>query len=145
MGSSKRGKVVFIGGIWDLFHVGHLNILKSAKELGDRLVVGVLSDFAASRYKRSPIMTCRERVRIVQAISVVDEAIIQLDTDPTKFGELQAVKPDILVHGDDWDAVPGQEWMERNGKEIVFLPYTQGISTTEIIERIKDRNQRGIL
>ena len=123
---------VFIGGVWDLLHIGHLNILQEAKALGDFLIVGVLTDDAVERYKPRTIIREDHRLLMVRALSCVDLAILQDDTDPTKDKLLQYYEPDILVHGDDWDKIPGQEWMEQNGKEVVFLPYTSSVSSTQI-------------
>lgn len=129
-------KIVFIGGIWDLFHVGHLNILRRARSLGGILVVGVLTDEAAMAYKPKPIMAFGQRIRIVQSLSFVNYAIPQEDTDPTYM--LEKVNPNVLVHGDDWKHVGGEEWMRDRGREVVFLPYTKGISTSATRKKIKN-------
>jgi len=131
---------VYIAGCWDLLHIGHLNILQRAKALGDVLIVGVLTDDGAAAYKNRPIIREDDRLCLVSALKCVDMAILQSDTDPTKNGELQLIDPDILVHGDDWHKIPGQEWMFRNRKEVMFLDYTPGVSTTEI-RRLCERNQ----
>lgn len=128
-------KKVYIGGVFDLFHIGHLNILKNASHLGD-VYAGVLTDEAASRYKSKPIIPLYERLAILNAIKYVTDAFPQYDTDPTIHGEIQSVEPDILLHGDDWDKVGGQDYMNSRGKETIFLPYTKGISSTDIKKRI---------
>lgn len=126
---------VYIGGVFDLFHIGHLNILERASKLGD-VYVGVLTDEAASRYKPKPIIPLDERLAIIKAIKYVTHAFPQHDTDPTLHGEIQAIEPDILLHGDDWNKVGGQLYMRLRGKETIFLPYTKGISSTDIKQRI---------
>ena len=128
----EKLKKVYIGGVWDLYHTGHLNILQKAKALGDYLIVGVLTDDATERYKPRAIIREYDRLRIIRSIKHVDLAVLQSDTNPTKNGQLQYFNPDILVHADDWDEVPGQEWMLEHDKEVIFLPYTKSISTTEI-------------
>lgn len=135
----KRGsKVVFIGGVWDLFHEGHLNILERAKALGTRLVVGVLTDDAAAAYKARPIISLAQRQRIVSALSCVDKAIVQNDKDPTPDLKAADIHPHYLVHGDDWDQCPGEAYVRSKGGKVVFLPYTEGVSTTDIRQKIMD-------
>lgn len=128
--------IVYAAGVFDVIHTGHLNLLKRAKDLGDTLIVGVLSDEAASAYKPAPVMPFGQRIRLIQALEWVDMAIPQEDTDATYL--LKQIKPDILVHGDDhapdWEI--GQTWIEENGGEYVMLPYTKGVSSSQIKEEI---------
>lgn len=128
--------IVYAAGVFDVIHTGHLNLLKRAKDLGDTLIVGVLSDEAASTYKPAPVMPFGQRIRLTQALEWVDMAIPQEDTDATYL--LKQIKPDILVHGDDhtpdWEI--GQTWIEENGGEYVMLPYTKGVSSSQIKEEI---------
>jgi glycerol-3-phosphate cytidylyltransferase len=123
---------VYIGGVWDVFHHGHLNILERAKALGGKLVVGVLTDDAAAVYKARPLIPEAERLRIVKALRCVDEAILQHAADPTEDLTEWKIKPDYLIHGDDWDFVPGADYCRANGGRTVRLPYTAGISSTLI-------------
>ena len=121
----------------DLFHIGHLNCLRQAKELGDYLIVGVLTDKAVEAYKRTPIIPCWERATIVANIKCVDEVILQDTLDPTanlkKLGDV-----DIITHGDDWDEdFPGAEYMRSIGKKAIRIKYYPGQSTTKIIEKIQ--------
>lgn len=135
----KRGtKVVFIGGVWDLFHEGHLAILERAKAMGTRLIVGVLTDDAAATYKAKPIIPFEARRRIVSAIACVDKTIMQVDKDPTADLLAAGIRPHYVIHGDDWDQCPGEPYTRKHGGRVVFLPYTQGISTTEIRQKILD-------
>jgi len=135
----KRGmKVVFIGGVWDLFHEGHLSILERAKALGTKLIVGVLTDQAAMAYKTKPIISYESRRRIVEALGCVDKVITQNDKDPTANLAAADIKPHYLVHGDDWDQCPGEQYVRKNNGKVVFLPHTPGISSTEIRQRIID-------
>jgi cytidyltransferase-like protein len=142
----KRGaKAVFIGGVWDLFHEGHLAILERAKALGTKLIVGVLTDKAASDYKSQPIIPFEARRRIVEALKCVDKTIMQNDRNSTADLEAAGIQPHYLVHGDDWDQCPGEAYVRKHGGKLVYLPYTQGISTTEIRQRIIDNDMKAVI
>lgn len=129
-------KIVYIPGVFDCLHHGHLSIIKRAKELGDILVAGVVSDAGCMKYKgKLPLFDIHHRLDQVQALKWVDLAIIQRETDPTR--ELEVVQPDILVHGDEWDRLKeGHETLERLGIEFKLLPHTKGISSTLIRENL---------
>ena len=132
----KKNKTAFIGGVWDFFHVGHLNILEKAKMLDARLIVGVLTDEATERYKNLPIIPFEERKRIIEALKITNRVITQNDTDPTEDFKKLRLKPDYIIHGDDWDHCPGEHYVKQYGGKVVFFPYTQEISTTKIRQRI---------
>lgn len=132
-------RVVFIGGSWDLFHVGHLNILEKSKRLGTKLVVGVLTDDGVSAYKSNSIITFKDRLRIMEALKLADVVIEQNDTDPTNDLKELGIKPHYLVHGSDWDNCPGEDYVNECGGKMVFFPYTKAISTTDIKMRIECR------
>ena len=128
-------KTVFASIVGDLFHVGHLNLLCQAKQMG-RLVVGVLSDEVVESYKRKPIIPQEERFIIVSNIKGVSLAFLQMELEPNHDFLREHI--DIIVHGDDWkDNFPGAEYMRSIGKEAINLPYFQAQSTTKIIEKIK--------
>jgi glycerol-3-phosphate cytidylyltransferase len=128
-------QVVMTSGVFDLFHVGHLNILRNSKALGTRLIVGVVSDLGAAAYKRRPTIPQEQRLEIVRALRCVDEAYIQETTDPTPL--LEQFRPDIYTHGNDWARLlKGQESIERLGIQFVLLPYTNNVSTSGILEHI---------
>lgn len=132
----KKEKVVFTSGSWDLFHVGHLNMLRRSKALGDRLVVGVSTDELIADYKGiSPVIPFDQRFEIVANIDCVDLVVKQ--TILTEIRQLQEYNVDIVTIGDDWKGryLEGLEWMKEHG-EVVYLPYTQGVSTTSIKRRI---------
>jgi len=133
----KKNKTVFVGGVWDLFHVGHLNILEKAKKLGSYLIVGVLTDRATRKYKDSPIIPFEQRKRIIEALAIVDEVIEQHDPDPTRDFQRLSIHPDYIVHGDDWDHIPGEEFVRVFGGKAVFLPYTKDINSSLIKEKIR--------
>lgn len=128
----KKKRTVFIGGAWDLFHYGHLNILEKSKTLGSELIVGVLTDEAAERYKPRPFVPFEQRLRVIKSLRTVDRVIKQNDTDPTKDLKKLGITPDYLVHGDDWNSCPGEEYVREHGGKLVILPYTKGISSTII-------------
>jgi len=129
--------VVLATGVWDLFHIGHLNLIKNAKGLGDVLIVGVSTDECVIREKgKTPVIPYEQRKQIVESIKYVDCVIPQYTRDKTKL--IKTIKPDVLVAGDDWDRLKGQETLEKFGGRVVFFPYTKTISTTELIKRIKE-------
>lgn len=123
-------RIVFVPGVWDLLHRGHLNLLWRARQLGDVLVVGVVSDAGTEAYKnRRPAQTEALRLDIVNRLNFVDVVDLQPTTDPTPL--LERYRPTMLVHGDDWERlIEGNETLERLGIEFVRLPYTPEVSTT---------------
>jgi rfaE bifunctional protein nucleotidyltransferase chain/domain len=129
-------RIVMTSGVFDLLHEGHLNLLRASKALGDTLVVGVVSDAGAAAYKRPPIQDERTRLAVVRALRGVDFALLQPTTDPSPLVEL--IRPKLLTHGDDWEQLlQGHETLGRLGVEFVRLPYTPGISTTILVERVR--------
>ena len=127
-----KRKIVYIGGVWDMLHAGHLNALERAKSFGTRLVVGVLTDEAAAAYKPAPVIPHAERRRLVEALAVVNDVVDQGDRDPTATLKAVKIKPLFVVHGTDWAEVPGEDWIRSMGGSALFIPYTQGRSTTQI-------------
>jgi cytidyltransferase-like protein len=132
---------VFIGGVWGLFHVGHVRMLERCKALArdGRLTVGVLTDEAAGRYKPRPIIPAKDRCSVIESLKCVDTAIEQNDTDPSDDFEKLGYTPDYIVHGDDWATVPGEAYVRMHGGKAVILPYTPGVSSTDIKRRISER------
>lgn len=127
-------KKVITYGTFDLFHVGHLNILKRAKELGDYLVVAVSSDkFNEGKGKKSyhPV---KDRVKILEAIQYVDEVIVEESWDQ-KITDVREKNIDVFVMGDDWK---GKFDFLKEYCEVVYLPRTDGISTTKIKNDLKN-------
>jgi len=126
--------------VGDLFHAGHVSLLREARRHGDWLVVGVLSDDTAASYKRRPIMTLPERVAVIEACRYVDEVIADA---PLRVTAQFLAEHDIatVVHGDDLSAeaaafVYGPAAAE--GK-LTYVPRTGGISTTQVIQRVLDQ------
>lgn len=125
-------------GVWDLFHIGHLNLLERAKGLGGKLIVGVATDELVENYKgKKPIIPYEQRKKIIRALKCVDLTVPYSDIDFTEL--LKNLDVDILVGGGDWGRLEGQQrdekYMLKKGKFII-LPYTKGISTTKIKQQI---------
>ncbi len=121
-------------GTFDVFHIGHVNILERAKEFGDYLIVGVSSDaLNFSKKKRYPIFSEEQRMRMVNALYCVDEVFIEESLEQ-KGLYLQEHAADILIMGDDWK---GRFDCFNNICEVTYLPRTKDISTSEIIETIR--------
>lgn len=120
-------------GVFDLFHIGHLNILKRAKEQCDCLIVGVSTDELVESYKhKRPVICYEERFEIVKAIRYVDRVVPQVSRD--KFAAWETYHFDKMFVGDDWKGTPLwlelEEKLRPHGVEIVYFPYTNGTSST---------------
>jgi D-beta-D-heptose 7-phosphate kinase/D-beta-D-heptose 1-phosphate adenosyltransferase len=138
--AKARGlKVVFTNGVFDLLHPGHVRYLTTARSLGDVLVVGVNSDRSVRENKgpSRPIISERERAEVLEALSVVDAAVVF--DEPTPQAIIDRLRPDILVKGADWaaDAIVGRETVEAGGGKVVRVPIEKGWSTSAIIEKAK--------
>lgn len=126
-------------GVFDMFHVGHLNVLSRAKEMCDYLIVGVSTDELCLEYKKKrPVIPFIERKQIVEAIRFVDKVIPQTNRD--KFAAWQQIRFHRMFVGDDWKGSPLFSELESRfrsvGVEIVYFPYTQGTSSTILKEKI---------
>jgi len=126
----------YTAGVFDLFHIGHLNILKKAKENCDYLIVAVSTDELVEQYKgKRPIIPYEERKAIVEAIKYVDEVVPQIDRDKIKAVDKYDV--DVMFVGDDWKGSEIFEkvdnYMKSKGKiGVKYFPYTKGVSSTKI-------------
>lgn len=137
----KKYKVGYTTGVFDLFHVGHLNILKRAKEQCEYLIVGVSTDEVVQSYKhKTPIIPYEERKQIVEAIKYVDRVVPQTTMD--KYVAWEENHFDVIFHGDDWknsDMYKEMEQKLRNvGVEFVYFPYTKGTSSTILTNVLKE-------
>lgn len=127
-------KIIITFGTFDLFHIGHLNILERAAEMGQRLVVGVSSDLLSFKKKAGyPIYNENDRMRIVAAMECVDTVFLEESLDK-KAEYIVQYSADILVMGDDW---AGKFDFHSNLAEIVYLSRTKGISSTFYKEKIR--------
>ncbi len=132
-------KVVFTNGCFDIVHLGHIDYLEKARALGDRLVLGLNTDASVSRLKgpARPVVNEYARARLIAALAFVDTVI--LFDDPTPLALIEALKPDILVKGDDYSVqtIVGADFVINNGGSVETIKLVEGYSTTAMIERIK--------
>lgn len=131
-------------GVFDLFHIGHLNILRQAKAQCDHLIVGVSTDELVRQYKnKSPVICYEERVEIVKAVRYVDEVVPQFDRD--KFAAWERLGFHKMFVGDDWKGSALFNELEQRfaslGVQIVYFPYTKGTSSTFLKETLNKLNQ----
>lgn len=140
----KKYKMGYTTGVFDMFHIGHLNILKRAKEQCDYLIVGVSTDEVVESYKhKKPIICFEERKAIVEAIKYVDKVVPQSTMD--KMVAWKELNFDVMFHGSDWANSDMYkkivEEFKSVGVEVVFLPHTSGISSTllaDVLHKIKE-------
>ena len=123
-------------GVYDLFHVGHINLLRNAKSMCDRLIVGVTTDELVSYKGKSSVIPFSERMEIVRSCSYVDAVVPQYDIH--KVEQMRKLKASLLFVGDDWYATEKWEKFESDLAEfdarVVYFPYTKGTSSTLINE-----------
>ena len=139
----KKYKVGYTMGVYDMFHVGHLNIIENAKKLCDKLIVAVSTDEVVTTQKGViPIISYEDRVRIIEAIRYVDQVVPQEEYGiEGKISAAQKYKMDVLFVGDDWKGT--EKWNEieqklaEMGVDVVYLPHTDGISSTLLREKLK--------
>lgn len=128
-------KIGYTTGVFDLFHVGHLNILKKAKEHCDYLIVGVTTDEEVERVKnKRPFISYEERAQIVEAIRYVDRVVPENDTD--KLNAWEQLKFHRIFKGDDWKGTEKwnkyEEEFKKRNVDVVYFSYTKGTSSTQI-------------
>lgn len=125
--------VVFTNGCYDLFHPGHLHILKEAKKLGDILIVGVCSDKSRMEYcGKPPIHNCKFRKELIESLRFVDSVIVH--DEPTVKELVKLIKPDIIVKGGEYKKEEVVGW--QYAKEVKLIPMLKDYSTTKIKEKI---------
>ncbi len=132
--------VGYTTGVYDLFHIGHLNMLRNAKSMCDKLVVGVTTDELVSYKNKSSVIPFEERIEIVRNIKYVDVAIPQVNMN--KFEAWKKLKFDIMFVGDDWYNTPKWNEYEKQlkdvGVKIIYFPYTKETSSTLINKCLKE-------
>ncbi|RKQ33491.1 adenylyltransferase/cytidyltransferase family protein [Oceanobacillus halophilus] len=136
----RRYNIGYTTGVFDLFHVGHLNILKKAKEYCNYLIVGVSTDELVRNYKnKQPVIPFEERKEIVEGIRYVDKVVPQVNRN--KYKAWEHLPFDVLFVGDDWKGSALfnelEEKFKEVGVEIVYFPYTDGVSSTIVKEKIR--------
>ena len=137
--SEKKYKIGYTTGVFDMFHIGHLNIIKRAKEQCEYLIVGVTTDeLCAERKKKLPVICEKDRVEIVESIKYVDKVILQSNMD--KIKPVIEHKVDAVFVGSDWKGTDAWINYEREfaavGCSVVYLDHTDGISSTILRERL---------
>lgn len=141
--SEKKYRVGYTCGVFDLFHVGHLNLLERCKKMCDVLIVGVCDDtYVCDVKKKKSIINENDRVRIINALKCVDRAeLVDIATTDDKMLAYERFRFDVLFSGDDWKGseryLRTEKQFEPLGVKIEYLPYTQGISTTELKKKMK--------
>ena len=136
----KKKKLVYVGLSADILHSGHINILKTAKQYGE-VVVGLLTDKAIASYKKLPHLNFEQRYEVLKNIKMVSSVIPQKTL--SYLGNLRKIKPDYVVHGDDWkEGVQKKtrdevvQFLKKNKGKLVEPKYTDGISSTEVRKKL---------
>ena len=134
----------FTTGVFDLFHIGHLNLLKNAKSMCDKLIVGVTTDELVSYKHKKAVIPFEERIEIVRSIKWVDAAVPQESMD--KIVMWDKLKFDIMFVGDDWHGTDKwdkiEEQLKKEGVKIIYFPYTKRISSTKINNLLLEERQK---
>jgi len=134
---SNGESIVFTNGCFDLLHIGHITLLESARNQGDRLIVGINSDASVSKLKgpTRPMVGQRERAYVLAALAAVD-AVVIFDT-PTPLELIEGLRPDVIVKGGDYneDTVVGAKEVRSWGGRVKIVPTVEGFSTTKLIEK----------
>jgi glycerol-3-phosphate cytidylyltransferase len=130
----------YTSGVYDLFHIGHLNLLKNAKGMCDKLIVGVTTDDLSLYKGKKPLIPFQDRVEIVRGIRYVDAVVPQETMD--KMQMCKKLKASMLFVGDDWHNTPKWDIIEQELKEagvkVIYFPYTKGISSTAISTALRE-------
>jgi glycerol-3-phosphate cytidylyltransferase len=139
----KAFRVGYTTGVFDLFHVGHLTLLKNAKAMCDHLIVGVTTDELVGYKGKSPVISYADRASVVEGIRYVDQVIPQKELD--KIIAWKKLKYDVLFVGDDWYESPAWESYERELKdfkvEVVYFPYSDSVSSTKINKVLEEQRK----
>jgi len=143
MDENRSHQNIYVIGVFDLFHRGHLELLKRARALGERLIVAINSDDMVANYKRRPFFSEEDRLALVEACKYVDEAFIIREYDNKEY--IRKYHIEVIVHGDDWAKESymtqirvDQEFMAENQVKLHLVSYTNGISTSDLIKKIKE-------
>ena len=130
--------IVYTYVVGDILHKGHIEYLKNAKSLGDKLIVGVLTDEAVMEKKPMPAMSFDERFDVVRSLKWVDVAVAQYKYSP--LDNVRAIKPDILVEVTDHKEQPANDYIKALGGRVVSMPYYPNHSSTKVKDKIMESN-----
>lgn len=138
----KKYKVGYTTGVYDMFHIGHLNILRKAKDQCEYLIVGVSTDELVQKEKnKTPIIPFEERVEILEACRYVDKVVPQINKDKIRAWETHQF--DVMFVGDDWKNSKifseAEKILNTHGVDVVYFPYTKHISSTKLREKISNK------
>ena len=140
----KNKTIGYISGVFDLFHIGHLNILINSKSMCDQLIVGVTVDDLVAYKNKKAVIPFQERLEIVRSIKYVDATIAQECMD--KFKMWEKLKFDVLFVGDDWFETPKWKEIEEQFKDVnvkvVYFPYTKSTSSTMLNNALNSLRQK---
>jgi len=140
---SQGKKAVFTNGCFDLLHAGHVYLFKEARKRGDILIVAVNSDSSLRRLKGPlrPVFPLKERLEVLAAIEFIDFLTVFNQDTPQKI--ISLLRPDVLVKGGDWpaDQIVGRREVEEAGGRVVLIPYLEGFSTTNLLQKISSDAQ----
>lgn len=141
----EKKRIGYTTGVFDMFHIGHLNILRQAKAKCDYLIVGVSTDEVVQQYKhKTPIISFMERMAIVGAIRYVDEVVPQTSMD--KMEAWKKLHFDVMFHGSDWKGSDMYnkivDEFKAVGVEVEFLPHTEGVSSTMLADILQDLKEK---
>jgi len=140
----ENNRWIYVGGTFDLFHYGHARFLEQCSKYG-KVIVAINTDDFCERYKRKPVLTLGERIESVAACKWVDEVIVNIGDEDSgvTIDTIKDKKVTHIAHGDDWTGDSlieqlgiSQEWLDERGISMLYVPYTKGISTSDIIGRI---------
>lgn len=138
---TRRKKIVFTNGCFDLLHWGHVKYLQDAKKKGDILVVGINSDASVKRIKeeKRPVVNEKDRLRLVAALESVDYVVLFKEETPLKI--IKFIKPDVLVKGADWNKnnIVGRDIVLSYGGRVSTIKFVKGYSTSNLIKKIAQR------
>lgn len=133
----------YVGGTFDLFHWGHVRFFAQVRARFGYVIASLNTDEFATRYKRRPVLSLTERLTMIEACRYVDEVTINDGNEDSSIA-ITRVKPTVIVHGDDWQGESyvrqlglTPEFLQAQGIRLEYVPYTQGISTSELLARIR--------
>jgi glycerol-3-phosphate cytidylyltransferase len=143
MTQQQRRKIVLVVGVFDLFHRGHVELLRRARALGERLIVVINGDEFTAAYKRRPVYSEEDRAAIVAATRFADNVVVSNSSDVKPHVERFGIN--VIVHGDDWEHESylrqidlTEQYILDRGIELVYTPYYAGVSTSALIKRLRE-------